>query len=77
MNQTELFLRDLKKGMPGELPENLKLRLQLALLDYLGVTFGGIEANGEKLNKLINITESGETPPLVLPREWRWRTLYF
>lgn len=61
MNKTDLFLQSIRDFSKNDVPENVKLRLNLALLDYIGVTLAGVRANGEKLMDLITEAEEGQT----------------
>lgn len=68
MNKTDLFLLSLNDFSRRHIPEHVKLRFKLALLDYIGVTFAGVKAQGERLFKMISETDDGKSPVIGLDK---------
>ena len=69
MNKTDLFLLSINDFSKKHIPEPVKLRFKLALLDYIGVTFAGVKAQGEKLSKMISETDDGKSPVIGIDKE--------
>jgi len=68
LNKTEMFLQCIDEVAKKEISESLRLRYKLALLDYLGVTFAGVAANGPKLACLTDMAEEGQTPAIGIDK---------
>jgi 2-methylcitrate dehydratase PrpD len=69
MNKTDLFLLSINDISKKHIPEPVKLRLKLALLDYIGVTFAGVKAQGEKFSKMISETDDGKSSVIGIDKE--------
>lgn len=68
MNKTELFLQHIDEVAEKEISDSLRLRFKLGLLDYIGVTFAGVKANGAKLTALTDMAEEGQTPAIGIDK---------
>ena len=69
MNKTDLFLQSMNDFSKKAIPEPVKKRFKLALIDYIGVTFAGVKAQGEKLSKMISETDDGQSPVIGIDKE--------
>ena len=62
MNKTELFLQEINQVRNKEIPDAVKLKFKLALLDYIGVTLAGAKTLESKIEKMIDGEDEGNTP---------------
>lgn len=69
MNRTDLFLLKIDDFSRAPIPDPVRLRFKLALLDYIGVTFAGVKAQGEKLSEMVSETDGGKSPVLGVDKE--------
>lgn len=69
MNKTDLFLLSINEFSQKPIPEPVKLRFKLALLDYIGVTFAGVKAQGDRLPEMISETDDGKSPVIGIDKD--------
>jgi 2-methylcitrate dehydratase PrpD len=77
MNKTDLFLRNISEIKTKEIPDTVKLKFKLALLDYIGVTLAGVKAQGDKLAGMIAETDEGNTPVIGINRKLSMESAVF
>ena len=69
MNRTDLFLLRIDDFSRAPIPDPVRLRFKLALLDYIGVTFAGVKAQDAKLSEMISETDDGKSPVIGVNKE--------
>ncbi len=69
MNKTNLFLQCMHDFSRKPIPDSVKLRFKLALLDYIGVTLAGVKAQGDKLSGMIAEADAGNAPVIGIDKE--------
>lgn len=77
MNKTDMFLHSINDFSKKPIPEPVKLRFKLALLDYFGVTFAGVTAQGGKLSNMIFETDEGKSPVIGIDKEMSMENAVF
>lgn len=70
MNKTDLFLKNLSEVAKTNIPDDVRKRAKLALLDYIGVTLAGLQEQRTKVDKLVDdfSVRSGAIYPVGLAR---------